>query len=308
VRHNREVPRRLLAALLAVIAVAVSLARPIRAQPPGLPAPEDDAIPSIAISRQLREAARLSVGEIITLAPDPSGTQSRRFRVVGVYEPMPDPLRLGATRHEVRMHLPDLIEMTAERSGPASGAPDPQHAETVDAINIRVPDAAAGQALAKDLNATLPGVAVRPVGADDQRAAPFIVLERFHLAIAIVTVVASSIFLLALMLMLVDERRDVVGILRLIGYRRRRILLYVLTEGIVLAVAGAGIGILLAALLQGGINRFFQWRYDTLLVFVRVTPAIALRSIAIAVPFGVTAAMTSSWSLLKRQGLLGARR
>jgi ABC-type antimicrobial peptide transport system permease subunit len=120
--------------------------------------------------------------------------------------------------------------------------------------------------------------------------------------------VASSIFLLALMLMLVDERRDVVGILRLIGYRRRRILLYVLTEGVVLAVAGAGIGILLAALLQGGINRFFQWRYDTLLVFVRVTPAIALRSIAIAVPFGITAAMASSWSLLKRQGLLGARR
>ena len=38
------------------------------------------------------------------------------------------------------------------------------------------------------------------------------------------------------MLMLVDERRDVVGILRLIGYRRRRILLYVLAEGLVLAV------------------------------------------------------------------------
>jgi len=271
-------------------------------------AEDDTAIPSIAVSRQLLEAARLSVGDVISLAPEASGSQSRRFRVAGVYEPMPDPLRLGATRHEVRLHLPDLIEMTAGGPEAASGGTDPQHAETVDAINIRVPDATAGQALANVLNATLPGVAVRPVGADDQRAAPFIVLERFHVAIAIVTVVASSIFLLALMLMLVDERRDVVGILRLIGYRRRRILLYVLAEGVVLAVAGAGIGILLAALLQGGINRFFQWRYDTLLVFVRVTPAIALRSIAIAVPFGVTAAMASSWSLLKRQGLLGARR
>ena len=35
------------------------------------------------------------------------------------------------------------------------------------------------------------------------------------------------------MLMLVDERRDDVGILRLIGFRRRRILLYVLAEGLV---------------------------------------------------------------------------
>jgi putative ABC transport system permease protein len=280
----------------------------MRAQSAGRSAVEDQAIPSIAVSRQLLEAARLTVGQVITLGPNASGSQSQRFRVVGVYEPMPDPLRLGATRHEVRMHLPDLIEMTAERSGSASAPPDPQHMETVDAINVRAPDSSSGQALAKTLNATLPGVAVRPVGADDQRAAPFIVLERFHLAIAIVTVIASSIFLLALMLMLVDERRDVVGILRLIGYRRRRIVLYVLIEGVVLAVAGAGIGILLAALMQGGINRFFQWRYDTLLVFVRVTPAIALRSIAIAVPFGVTAAMASSWSLLKRQGLLGARR
>ncbi len=59
----------------------------------------------------------------------------------------------------------------------------------------------------------------------------FVVLERFHLAIAIVTVVASTVFLLALMLMLVDERRETVGILRLIGLPTRRILLQVFVEG-----------------------------------------------------------------------------
>ena len=121
------------------------------------------------------------------------------------------------------------------------------------------------------------------------RAAPFIVLERFHLAIAIVTVVASSMFLLALMLMLVDERRETVGILRLIGFRRRRILLHVLAEGVVIAVAGALFGIVLCAAFQGAINRFFQWRYDTALVFVRITPLIALRSVMLSVPLGVLA-------------------
>jgi putative ABC transport system permease protein len=268
----------------------------------------DADIPAVAVSRQLRDAQGLSVGEIVSLSTEPSGAGARPFRVVGAYEPIPDPMRLGATRHEVRLHLPDLIALSAEQSTRHASGTDPLDLETVDAINVLLPDSSRGQALARELNTTLPGIAVRPMGADDQRAAPFVVLERFHLAIAIVTVIASSIFLLALMLMLVDERRDVVGILRLIGYRRHRILLYVLAEGLVLAVAGAAIGILLAAAFQGGINRFFQWRYDTMLVFVRVTPRIALRSVAIAVPLGVVAATASSWSLLRRQGLVGARR
>lgn len=291
----------------ALIVVSGALTQSSLARQPGRAGAGEADIPSIAVSRQLRDAQGLSVGEIISLSTEPSGANARRFRIAGVYEPMPDPLRLGAARHEVRLHLPDLIAMSAEGSTTGADA-DPLDYETVDAINVLVTDPSGGQALARELNATLPGIAVRPMGADDQRAAPFIVLERFHLAIAIVTVLASSIFLLALMLMLVDERRDIVGILRLIGYRRQRILLYVLTEGLVLAVAGALFGILLAIAFQGGINRFFQWRYDTTLVFVRVTPRIALRSIAIAVPLGVTAAMASSWSLLKRQGLIGARR
>src|SRR5262249_28102218 len=151
-----------------------------------------------------------------------------RFRIAGDYEPTPDPLRLGSVRHEIRMHLPDLTRLaTADPSGRSD--------DDVDAINVAVTKPGDADRLARDLSARLPGIAVRSTTGDDQRAAPFIVLERFHLAIAIVTVVASSVFLLALMLMLVDERRSTVGILRLIGLRRRRIVAYVLLEGIVLA-------------------------------------------------------------------------
>jgi putative ABC transport system permease protein len=156
-------------------------------------------------------------------------------------------------------------------------------------------------AFARDLSTRVPGLIVGSTVGGDDRAAPFVVLERFHLAIAIVTVVASSIFLLALMLMLVDERRETVGILRLVGYRRRRILQYVLAVGLVIAAAGAAIGILIAAAFQSGVNQFFQWRYDTALVFVRITPPIALRSVAIAVPLGVLAAAASSWTLIRRE-------
>src|SRR5262249_27260863 len=113
-------------------------------------------VPSIAISRQLREAQGLSVGGIVQLSSDPSGSGARRFRTAGVYEPIPAPLRLGATRPEVRLHLPDLIAMSAANSVRDGSAPDPLEYETVDAINVLAADPVGGRALAGELNATLP--------------------------------------------------------------------------------------------------------------------------------------------------------
>jgi putative ABC transport system permease protein len=258
-------------------------------------------VPGILVSRQLRESQHLSIGEVVSLSSDPSGAHPRQFQVLGEYEPVPDPMRLGAVRHEVRMHLPDLV-------GIAADAADPLDRETADAVNVVLAAPADAERVARAISAGSPGLVVRTAGGDEQRAAPFVVLERFHLAIALVTVVASSIFLLARMLMLVEERRTTVGILRLIGFRRRRILLYVLIEGAVIAAAGAAFGIVIAEAFQGGINRFFQWHYDTALVFVRITPAIALRSIAMAVPLGVAAAVAASWTLLRREVLKLTRR
>jgi putative ABC transport system permease protein len=240
------------------------------------------------------EAQQLRIGDTIALSADASGAAPRSFTIVGQYEPVPDPMRLGAVRHEVRLHLPDLIDMTAD---PA----DPVDAETVDAVNVRMADPASARRIGQRLANAVPGIVAQPAADDTERAAPFVVLERFHLAIAIVTVIASSIFLLALMLMLVDERRATVGILRLIGFRQKRILQHVLAEGTVIALAGAVFGVVLSIVMQGGINAFFQWRYDTALVFVRITPGVVLRSIVVAVPLGVAAIVASSWSLLRSE-------
>ena len=114
------------------------------------------------------------------------------------------------------------------------------------------------------------------------------------------TVLGSTAFLLALMVMRAEERRETVGIVRLIGVSQRSILLEVLVEGLLIATSGAVFGILVAVAAQGAINRFFQWRYDTALVFVRVTMSIALRSIALSVPLGIVAGLVGSWTLLRR--------
>jgi putative ABC transport system permease protein len=157
------------------------------------------------------------------------------------------------------------------------------------------------EAFAREVAARVPGLVARPTVVRDRENDPFVVLDRFHLAIALVTVIASSMFLLALMVMLVDERRDTVTILRLIGFRRRRILLQVLAEGTLIACVGAGFGVALSAVLEGVFNRFFQWHYDTALVFVHVTPAVAARSVLVAVPLGILASLLSTWGLLRRQ-------
>jgi hypothetical protein len=259
--------------------------------------------PPILISRQLASAEHLTVGDVVHFSSDPSGRASRPYRIAGIYEPTPDPMRLAVRRHEARFHLPDLIELTSDPSDSAAR-------EAVTSINVALKNPEEAAAFAKEAPSMIPvqGLIGRTARGDSTTARLFVVLDRFHQAIALVTIVASTTFLLALMLMLVDERRQTVGILRLIGVRQHRLLLQVLVEGLIVALAGAAFGIALAAVLQSAVNAFFQWRYDTALVFVRITPGIAVRCAAIAVPLGVAASVVSSWALLRSGVLALAKR
>ena len=262
---------------------------------------QEEQPPQILVSRQLAEAAGLEPGQIVQLSANGDGSDTRRFRVAAVYEPTPDPMRLGDVRREVRLHLPDLLELTR--------APDiPAGAEHVAAVNVALEDPADAAVFARDVAARMPGVLAIPTDGGGRSAAPFVVLERFHLAIALVTIIAATVFLLALTIMLVDERRETVGVLRLIGLPSRRILTQVLFEGLLVASAGAVFGLGLALASEDLVNWFFQRRYDTVLIFVRVTPGVAATCVAIAVPLGAAATVAASWALLRRNGLRLARR
>jgi putative ABC transport system permease protein len=258
-----------------------------------LAAPPSGAPPEILVTRQVAEAAHLSVGAVVLLSSDPSGASPRPFRITGIYEPTPDPMRLVLKRFEARLHLPDMLALTQDPD-------DPLSSESVSAINLALRDPTDATAFARELSARVPGLFAVPTAKPDDGAGPFAVLERFHQAIALVTVLGSTAFLLALMVMRADERRETVGILRLIGVSRSHILLEVLIEGLLIATAGATFGVLFALATEGAVNLFFQWRYDTALVFVRVTAGIAWRCVALAVPLGVLAGLVASWTLLRR--------
>ena len=281
----RSLPAR---AALATVSLIVALVAAVAAA-----SSSPAQLPEILLSRQLAEQAAVRPGDTVTIAAEADGAGARQFRVAGIYEPTPDPVRFTSRRIEARLHLPDLLAITATPG-------DPSSTESVRAINVKLADPAQADAFATAVTARFPGIVWRLTARAQDGSDPFAVLERFHLAVAIVTVIGSTAFLLALMVMRAEERREIVGIVRLIGVSQRFVLLVVLAEGLLIAAAGAIFGVLVAKGAEDGVNRFFQWRYDTTLVFVRVTARIALQSIALAVPLGVLAGLVGSWTLLRR--------
>jgi hypothetical protein len=284
-----------------VVGLAARVQRPgALLQAVGIARLTPDATPRVLLSRQLMRESGFHVGDDVMLAADPRGARATRFRVAGVYEPVPDPRKFPKPRFEARLHLPDLIALTADPG-------DPPSEESVGAFNLALADPGDAEAVRSLISTRVPGLIVestKKISRDD----PFAVLDRFHWAIAIVTVIGSTAFLLALMVMRAEERREIIGVLRLMGLPSRSILVEVLFEGLLIAVAGAIFGVVVAASAEGLVNRFFQWRYDTPLVFVRVTASIAWTAVAFAVPLGVVAGLAASWTLLRQDVLALIRR
>jgi ABC-type lipoprotein release transport system permease subunit len=282
---------RLLISICASLVVAATIS--IVSAPASTANPTPPSLPEVLLSRQLLQESGVHVGDVVTFALDERGSRATHFKVVGVYEPTPDPLKFSAKRLEVRLHLPDLLAFSDEPE-------DPLTSETVRALNVALVHPQQASSIAAKLVARSPGLVARPTVTTTDDGEIFAVIDRFHRAIAVVTVVGSTAFLLALMVIRAEERRDIVGILRLMGIPPRSILGEVLVEGLLIAMGGAIFGVVVAALGQGAVNRFFQWRYDTTLRFVEVTIPIALQSIAFAVPLGVVAGLAASWTLLHR--------
>jgi putative ABC transport system permease protein len=260
----------------------------------------DGSAPPVLLSRQLAARAHAAVGDVVTFAIDPAGRSGRAFRIVGIYEPTPDPMRFTAERIEARMHLPDVVALTADPSDRAA-------ADAIHALNLRLVHTSDAERVSADLSARIPGLELRSTTTREE-GDPFAVLDRFHLAISLVTVAGSTAFLLALMIIRADERREIIGAMRLLGISRRSLLVEVAVEGLVIAVAGGVAGMLIAVGCERIVNRVFQARYDTTLIFLHVTPSIALRSVALAVPLGIVAGLAASWTLLRRSILSLVRR
>jgi putative ABC transport system permease protein len=240
----------------------------------------------IAVERGLAERLRLEVGDTVRLGASPDAID-RLAVVAAVYEPRPDPAELSRQGLRVRLHLPDLAALLDE--------PD-----RVDRFGIGLVPGVSADSAAAVLNRYAFGFRVHPSAAiASESSQTFRVVSRFHRAIGFITIVASAVFLLCIMLLKVEERRMDAAVMRFVGVRRRTIFGALVLEAALVAVVGSILGAGLAWLAGAATNSYYRRFFDTELIFSLITPRIVLFSLCLSLLLGIGAGAVAAWRLVR---------
>jgi putative ABC transport system permease protein len=256
------------------------LASPARAQ-----------ISEVAIERQLAQDLGLAVGDTLRLGAAPDSI-NMSARVAAVYEPKPDPAEIAKRERHIRMHLPNLASLLGE--------PD-----RVDRLSIGLRPGISSDSAVGALNGTAFGYRAYVTSSIAmQSSQTFLVVSRFHRAIAIITVVASAVFLLCIMLLKVEERRMDAAVMRFVGVRRRTIFGALVLEATVIAALGSAFGTVLAYLAGAATNAYYTRYFDTSLIFSLVTPKLVLFSVFLSLALGILAGAGAAWRLVRTRPMV----
>lgn len=239
--------------------------------------PTQTPLPGMLVERRLAEAASLAVGDTVRVRALAGTSPASAFVVEGVFERAADPNRISRNEYEVRFHLPDLEAMLPTR-------------DRVDRFAVALAPGAAPDSVARWIEGLAYGTrAYESAALADESSTTFLVISRFHRAIGVVTVLASGIFLLCVMIIRVDERRRDVRTLRLIGISRATIFRAVVLEALGIAALGSAAGAALGILIAQGVNAYYAAVYDTTLKFALLTPRILLLAALLGLVLGVAA-------------------
>ena len=243
-------------------------------------------VSEVAVERQLARELDLSVGDTLRLGPT-ADSVTTLVRVAAVYEPRPDPAEIAKRERHVRLHLPDLASLL--------GMPD-----RVDRLSIGLNPGISSDAAVTALNGPAFGYrAYATTAIASESSQTFLVVSRFHRAIAVITIVASAVFLLCIMLLKVEERRLDAAVMRFVGVRRRTIFGALLLEAAVVAAFGSLLGTGLAYLAGAATNAYYGRFFDTPLIFSLITPDLVLFSVALSLALGIVAGAVAAWRLVR---------
>jgi putative ABC transport system permease protein len=247
--------------------------------------------PGLAIERAVAEQLRLAVGDTVRLGAAPDSLH-RLAVVTAIYEPRPDPAEISRRSLRVRLHLPDLADLL--------GAPD-----RVDRFGIGLAAGVPADSAVAVLNRSAFGFRAHASAAiASESSQTFKVVSRFHRAIAVITIVASAVFLLCIMLLKVEERRMDAAMMRFVGVRRRTIFWALVLEAALIAVVGSVLGAGLAFLAGAATNAYYRRFFDTDLVFSLITPRIVAFSIGLSLLLGIAAGGAAAWRLVRTRPLV----
>ncbi len=244
----------------------------------------------IAIDTRMAEDLGLRVGSRIRLSARP-GEPGDSVEVAAIYERKADPAEVARREYRVRLHLDQLQQIMALDDRVDRFAVATREGTSLDSALARINHVAFGFRAHRS----------RDVAVQSSRT--FRVIERFHTAIGIITVVASAVFLLCLLLLSVEERRRDIAALRLMGISRATVVRAIVIEAAMVSVIGSvfGAGIGWAASLL--VNAHFQQVYRTPLMFALLTPQIFAFATGLSLVLGIGSGAIAGWRLVRSQPL-----
>jgi putative ABC transport system permease protein len=252
----------------------------------GVAAGPRPSLTEIAVERATADRLHLTLGDTVRLGASPDSLH-RLAVVTAIYEPRPDPAEISRQALGIRLHLPDLAGLL--------GAPD-----RVDRFGIGAVPGVSADSAVKVLNRLAFGFRAHASAAiASESSQTFKVVSRFHRAIAVITIVASAVFLLCIMLLKVEERRLDAAVMRFVGVRRRTIFGAVVLEAALIAVLGSALGAGIAFLAGAATNAYYRRFFDTELIFSLITPRILLFSMCLSLLLGVAAGAVAAWRLVR---------
>jgi putative ABC transport system permease protein len=245
-----------------------------------------DAPRSIAIDSRLAADAGLRVGDRVVVASEP-GLPGDTVIIAAIAERRADPAEIARGEYRVRLHLDHLQSLLG-------------YGDRVDRFAVGTRGASATADAVARINSAAYGFrAHRSADVAVETSRTFAVVSRFHRAIGTITIVASAIFLLCIMLLKVDERRRDVAALRLIGCSSRTIVGSVVLEAAAVAVLGSLAGIGVGGAASWIVNHHYQAVYRTPLRFSIVTGDIVLLAVALSLVLGIVAGWLAARRLVR---------
>jgi putative ABC transport system permease protein len=242
---------------------------------------------TVVLENRLAQALDVTPGDTITVRMSGEGGAGAPFVVAGTHTPPPDPAGISRASRTLWMSLPDLEEISHRH----------------DRVNRFVLGLAAGadaDAVVASLNRHELGFrAYRAADVAARSSETFVVIANFHKAISFLSILAGSAFLAAIVLLQVQELKKSLGVLRVLGFSRRRIYLSVVGETVLLANAGALIGVTLGFLVSRGVNAYYRRYFDTDLVFSAITGQHVALAFGIATVVGFVIGSLATAYLLR---------
>ena len=230
--------------------------------------------------------AHLKVGDRVSVSARP-GASGDTMIIGAIVRRGADPSEVARGDLRVRMHL-DQIQTIAG------------YGDRVDRFAIATTPAADITRLIDRINRVAFGFKAyrsRDIAVETSRT--FQVVSRFHRAIGIITIVASSVFLLCIMVLKVDERRRDIAALRLMGISRATVVRSIVMEAAVVAVLGSALGVLLGWAASLLVNWHYQALYRTPLEFSIVTPPTIVFAVSLSLVLGIAAGVVASLRLVR---------